>query len=173
MKDSRSDVKLHIHSLTVLFSKWSWDVFLSNKECIGLKSDQTKFEENLGLYIKLFVLLYADDTVLFAESANDLQIALNIFSEYCEKWKLKVNISKTKVIFFKGKSKSQCNFKINSANLDVVSEFKYLGILFSNNGRFCKCFKTLYDQTSRAMYAVLRKIWLLDIPIDCQLKLFD
>jgi hypothetical protein len=31
------------------------------------------------MYLKLFLLLYAHDTVMFAESAEDLQAALNIF----------------------------------------------------------------------------------------------
>ena len=30
------------------------------------------------MYLKLFLLLYDDDTVIFAESAEDLQAALNI-----------------------------------------------------------------------------------------------
>jgi hypothetical protein len=53
--------------------------------------------------VKLFTILYADDTVLLAESAEELQSELNYFYEYCEKWNLKVNTNKSKVIvFFKG-----------------------------------------------------------------------
>ena len=33
----------------------------------------------IGMYLKLFLLLYAHDTVMFAESAEDVQAALNIF----------------------------------------------------------------------------------------------
>jgi hypothetical protein len=47
------------------------------------------------MYLKLFILLYADDTVIFAESAEDLQAPLNIFEEYCSEWKLYINVSKT------------------------------------------------------------------------------
>ena len=43
------------------------------------------------MYFKLFLLLYADDTVIFAESAEDFQAALNIFEEYCSEWKLSIN----------------------------------------------------------------------------------
>ena len=35
------------------------------------------------MYLKLLLLLYTDDTVIFAESPADLQAALNIFEEYC------------------------------------------------------------------------------------------
>jgi hypothetical protein len=44
--------------------------------------------------------LYADDTVIIAESENDLQNALNTFNLYCDQWKLKINVDKTKVLIF-------------------------------------------------------------------------
>ena len=52
------------------------------------------------MYLKLLRLLNADETVIFAESAEDLQAALNIFEEYCSEWKLSINVSKTKIIVF-------------------------------------------------------------------------
>jgi spore coat protein CotH len=40
----------------------------------------------------MLVILYADDTVLFAaDSAVEMQIQLDNFSEYCSLWKLNVN----------------------------------------------------------------------------------
>ena len=43
------------------------------------------------------ILLYADDTILLSESKDDLQIMLNEFSIYCKKWKLRINVQKTKI----------------------------------------------------------------------------
>ena len=40
------------------------------------------------MYLKLFVLLYADDTVIMAESREDLQAQLNVFGEYCKKMEI-------------------------------------------------------------------------------------
>jgi hypothetical protein len=51
---------------------------------IPLKTISEKIEENLNIYLKLFVLLYADDTVIVAESREDLQAQLNVFGEYCK-----------------------------------------------------------------------------------------
>ena len=40
-------------------------------------------------HIKLFLLLHADDNItLFSETAEGLQIALNLLSTYCQRWKL-------------------------------------------------------------------------------------
>jgi hypothetical protein len=55
--------------------------------------------------------MYADDTPLLAESACNLQNMLNLFQEYCLKWKLKVSVDKTKVmIFSKGRLPTNIHF---------------------------------------------------------------
>lgn len=53
-----------------------------------LQSFTTSIEHELCIYIKLLVLLHADDTVILAESGDDLQNALNEFESYCVEWKL-------------------------------------------------------------------------------------
>lgn len=45
------------------------------------------------VYFKIFILLYADDTILLSESRDDLQITLNEFST----WKLKINVRKNNI----------------------------------------------------------------------------
>ena len=47
---------------------------------------------------KLSILLYADDVVLLAESESDLQIMLDVLSNWCKKWRLDINDTKTQVI---------------------------------------------------------------------------
>jgi hypothetical protein len=51
-----------------------------------------------NIYLKIFLLFYADDTVLMSENVDGMQTMLNVFSEYCNTWKLQVNIAKTKVV---------------------------------------------------------------------------
>ena len=41
------------------------------------------------LYLKLFALLYADDTILMAESSPELQAVLNGLNHFCDIRKLK------------------------------------------------------------------------------------
>ena len=65
--------------------------FLSIKNISGLSCLTNELEEELNIYLKLFVLLYTDDTVLFSETKEGLQLRLDYFSEYCQTWKLKVN----------------------------------------------------------------------------------
>ena len=39
----------------------------------GLKTISSELKDKLNLYLKLFIILYANDTVIMAESAADLQ----------------------------------------------------------------------------------------------------
>ena len=50
--------------------------------------------------LKLFVLLYADDTVILSLSPGDLQKSLDKLKTYSRLWKLTKNITKTKVMVF-------------------------------------------------------------------------
>ena len=118
--------------------------------------------------------MYADDTVIFANSEAGLQKALDELSEYCKTWKLKVNSSKTKVtIFGKTKYRGQRVFHFEGEPLEIVHNFKYLGIWFNYNGRFNLGIKHLADQGKRAMFSVFSKSCKLDLPVDIQLDLFD
>ena len=48
---------------------------------------------------KLFILLYVDDIVVFSDSAEGLQKGLDSLFIYCQRWKLKINVMKTKKMF--------------------------------------------------------------------------
>jgi hypothetical protein len=52
---------------------------------------------------RLSLLLYADDIVVLAESQKDLQKMMNAVRAFCMRWRLQVNMSKTKVMAFGSK----------------------------------------------------------------------
>ena len=77
----------------------------------------------------MFLLLYADDTVVLAECPGDLQRVLDILKIYCEFWGLDINVRKTKVmIFSRGKIRKIQKFNFNEETVDVVWDYKYLGV---------------------------------------------
>ena len=49
-------------------------------------------DEEIVTYFKLYILLYADDTVILAENSNDLQASLNEMGKYCDNFDLHVYI---------------------------------------------------------------------------------
>ena len=131
-------------------------------------------DDQLHVYLKIFILLYADDTVVLSDNRNDLQEALNVFEQYCEEWRPTVNIEKTKVLIFaNGRLSKQDKFYFKGKLLEIVNEYKYLGIFFSKSGSFMKTKKYLSEQANKAMFSLLRKIRNLNLPISLQIDLFD
>jgi hypothetical protein len=60
-------------------------------------------------------LLYADDTVILAESKEELQAALNSMYLYCKTWDLEINASKTEIVIFnKRKITEKSVFTLNN-----------------------------------------------------------
>ena len=51
--------------------------------------------------LKIFLLLYADDIIVFANTAQELQINLDILAEYCKRNILVVNTGKTKIMIYR------------------------------------------------------------------------
>ena len=129
--------------------------------------------QNMQTFLKLFILLYADDTVLLSESSQGLQNALNTYAQYCDTWKLTVNIQKTKILIFSKGRPGSTNFTFQGNQLETVNEYKYLGILFSRTGSFNRCKLHIANQATRAMYSLLRNANRLSLPVDLQIDLFN
>lgn len=126
------------------------------------------------LFIKLLAILYADDTILMSDDKEKFQELLDSFTRYCNLWKLKINVSKTKVMIFGGNTRSNnATFFLDDEPVEIVREFKYLGTLFTQNGRFVQYFRYLSEVACKAMFLLRKRIVNLSLPVDCQLKLFD
>ena len=131
-------------------------------------------DDDVEFFVRIFTLLYADDTIVMAESAEELQLALNAVYTYCKDWDLTVNINKTKVVIFsKGKVTLYPAFLFGHDVIEVVEEYTYLGTVFNYNGSFTKAISKQALQASKAFYALLNKIKKLRLPVDLSLELFD
>ena len=148
--------------------------FLSTcNEVDGVECSSKINADSAFIYLKLFVLLYADDTVILAESAEDLNSALRIYELYCNAWKLSINASKSNVLIFSKGRLPHYEFTLNGTQLEVVSEYKYLGILFCRSGSFFRSKKYIADQGRKAVFALLKKAKQLLLPLDIQIDLFN
>ena len=79
---------------------------------------------------KVSVLAYADDIVLIGSTSMELERMLQKLSEWCIKWRVSVNVSKTKIVHFR-KQGTPCveyDFCFQNSRLDIVKEYKYLGV---------------------------------------------
>ncbi len=142
------------------------------KHCDGL--DIEAVLGDIKLHINLYVLLYADDTIILCESEKDLQKALDALHGYCNTWDLEVNISKTKIVIFsKGRVRKHPQWNFGSHIIEVKDDYIYLGTTFNYNGKYKKAITKQVAQAKRAMYSMVGKARKLGLPVDIQLHLFD
>ena len=88
------------------------------------------------MYLKLFELLYADDTVVFATSEESLIQSLHLFSNYYNQWKLDIIYDKTKVLVLDDGVNRQRHIRIENYMIEILNEYKYLGFIFHKNRKF-------------------------------------
>lgn len=56
------------------------------------------------------------------------------------------------------------DFEFGNENIEVVEDYKYLGILFNYNGRFRKGELDLHEHRTRALYSIIGKYRKFDFP---------
>ena len=83
-----------------------------------------------------------------------MQNGINILNAYCNRWKLKVNISKTKVVVFRkgGILPRNLKFYYDGQELEIVSSFSFLGIAFTSGVSFSGAQQTLAGQAQKAFF---------------------
>ena len=125
--------------------------------------------------INLFVLMYADDMVLLAETAEGLQKMLDTLVRYTDKWNLTVNTNKTKVMVFRngGKLREEDKWYFNGGVLETVDEFNYLGILMNFNGKYRKTQQKIAEQGKKALFAITNVCKKNYFNVETQLHVFD
>ncbi|XP_049870886.1 uncharacterized protein LOC126370141 [Pectinophora gossypiella] len=81
-------------------------------------------------------LLYADDQVLVASSAEDLQYMVSLMVDELQKKGMRVNVNKTKVLVMEREENvSECRIMIGNEMVEQVNEFVYLGTMFTRDGK--------------------------------------
>jgi hypothetical protein len=118
-------------------------------------------------------LMYADDLVLFSESAEGLQNSINKTVNYCYEHGLEVNISKTKTMQVNKRTNTFHEFKIGEEKIENVNHYKYLGLTFDQNGTLHKARSQLYGSALKAMHKLRKCIGQSNISIRTALRLFD
>ncbi len=118
------------------------------------------------IHSKLRLLLFADDLVLLSETSQDLQSAVDLLCEYCSRWDLQVNLTKTKLIPFNGRKRaiSGLSVRLNGAEIEVVNEYKYLGLVFTVTGSLKTGVNTLVAQANKALFSLMKSAARLDYP---------
>ena len=97
---------------------------------------------------------------------------LNKLNEWCKKWLIKVNESKSKIIHFRTKLNrvTDVNFCFDGNILEIVSEYKYLGVLIDEHLSFEKATAMLAEAGGRALGSIISKFKKMK---DCSFRTFE
>lgn len=101
-------------------------------------------------------LLFADDLVIFSQTPIGLQRCLNALEKYCTKFHLNINLTKTCILVFRrgGKPAKSEKWFIKNNPISVVSEFKYLGIIFTPSGSWTTAQRDLANRARKATFCI-------------------
>ncbi|KAK3558055.1 hypothetical protein QTP86_006473 [Hemibagrus guttatus] len=99
-------------------------------------------------------LIFADDVVLLASSGLDLQHTLGRFAAECEAAGMRDSTFKSQAMVLDRK-KVACTLQVGGEVLPQVEEFKYLGVLFTSEGRMDR----EIDRRIGAAAAVMRSMY--------------
>lgn len=105
---------------------------------------------------EIIILAYADDLMILADSVSDLKRKIKILSEYCEENDLTVNVKKSKIVIFqKGGHKKNVSFVYNEKKIEIVRDYVFLGVQFSNSDTFINTTNRTIATAKIAMESVL------------------
>ena len=97
----------------------------------------------------LCLLLFADDIVLLAETAAELQAMLNLSYQIAQQKRFKVQTEKSKVVVFGGSAADKSViFTLGQQQLERVASYKYLGVKFHENLSFTEMKAELITKTN-------------------------
>ena len=123
--------------------------------------------------IKLFIILFIDDQVVFAKSPYALQSLLSDVENYCTTWGIKINTNKTKVMIFEKGRRTFYDFSSYNRNIEIVDNFKYLGITLFKNGNWYRSQKCISQHASYALYNLFTVFNNVEYSVSQTCKLFD
>ena len=132
------------------------------KDCNNkLRSKKTKIGYwNLQpIYVQ--ALTYADDVVLIADSKEKLQEIVTTWVENLKLRNLDINANKSKVLYITKKKEEETGnpkITVGTDELEAVNQFKYLGTMFSRNGKIGTEIKNRISQATRTYYQLNKTV---------------
>ena len=143
--------------------------------------DLSELLDNLEIYVpsigpvNISHLLWADDLVLMALDLKSAQALMDTFCDFCTKWGLDINRSKTNLVIFNKKSlKSNSEFiNMNGTQIDTVESYCYLGLVLHMNNSVNPSVDNLRCKALRAMFALRNYVDREIVSVRSLLNLFD
>ena len=121
--------------------------------------------------IRTKCIVYADDLTIFCHGVESLQSCLANLLVYCTSNLLKVNVSKTDIAKFRRGGRLSRNDKLiyNNQEVDFVSKFIYLGVMFQTKGGNSEHLEMLKGKgiSACARMAIKMPLSKMQLPVTC------
>ena len=107
--------------------------------CLGPLLFNLYINDIHNLLKNVLTILFADDSTVLVKSrdVNNLAFKLNCIlfkiHDWCNCNKLSLNVNKTKVMVFNSKNKLLPRVTLNSKDVEVVTQYRYLGFVLDNS----------------------------------------
>jgi len=81
------------------------------------------------------MILFADDTVLMADTEGKLQVLIECYGRVCKTKNVNINVGKSKVMkCWKQGGMDGMDIRLNGRTMEEVDKWQYLGVIVSNKG---------------------------------------
>ena len=143
--------------------------------------DMLKANGCQGIYLdertqNVMILLYADDMAMCSDTVGRIQKMIDVLGQFCEKWAMIVNLTKTKIVVFRrgGCLKQNEKWYYNGGKIEVVSSYKYLGIFFTSTLKWSQAKRSLAAQARKAIFLIKQAQYKCGfLPFSTAMNLFD
>ena len=128
---------------------------------------------------KCLVVKYADDTAIIGllndlESETIYKEQIKSFTNWCKVNQLSLNVSKTKeqIFYFRNRKEyAYENIEIKNQNVEIVDNFKYLGITIDSTLKFKSHVNNITSKAYQRMY-ILRKLRSFNVSNKTMVQIF-
>ena len=123
--------------------------------------------------IEVKYLLYADDLVVVASTASELQKGPYCLKIYADENNLTVNVGKTKCMIFAKGSCPKGSLFYDKNELEICNEFTYLGVVLTPKLSSQKHVNHIVSKCEGRIGYLFSSIPMKEIPLPVSLKIFD
>ena len=111
---------------------------------------------------------YADDTIILAESEQQLQHMIDKLDATCEQYGMAMNAKKTKTMIVEKTPEKQCEVNVKGQRLTQVKQYKYLGTTIEHTGQ---CKTEVAQRINQAKIAFWKKATILKSNISMKTRI--
>ena len=110
--------------------------------------------------VEIRCLMYADDLLILSKSEVGLQNCLKNLNSYTKKWKINVNLDKTKIMVFNKNGRNiHANVTLGGKSVAITSKYCYLGVILTSSGSFQESQQDRYRKGLRALYCLKKEFF--------------